>query len=350
MAPAVLATVTTDDVHMNEELPHVATMPLPKKPEGKASNPINPLLLRSRMSTLGLPEGEASNATHPSSPTTTWQRSSSLKFIAQQTIEQTKARRARLIPNERSGVARGRARRSRSPVTPAKISHGGVDKKSKRSGKATESKLSSELERLLVGDELPAGQTQAPNRMQHPLRAVLHNLPGFTFGSELDSVKFRKRQRVIVGIDTLMAEGGDERGKDLAREWLEGFLLLTFETIANVLERYRMCKELDDVPLGFITMARDVETKINSLPDDPLSSPDDPSFKSRRAMESRLCQSNNLQKLVEWTISARRRFLEHKPKSMPGFGTFVQAVQHEGSDLEKRLWAAVDAQARKKDV
>ncbi|TDZ68374.1 hypothetical protein CTRI78_v002161 [Colletotrichum trifolii] len=267
-----------------------------------------------------------------------------------QTVEQTKARRARLIANERSGVACGRAGRSRSPVTPAKISHGGVDKKSKRSGKATESKLSSELERLLVGDDLPAGQTRAPNRMQHPLRAVLHNLPGFTFGSELDSVKFCEPQRVIVGINTLMAEGGDERGKDLAKEWLEGFLLLTFETIANVLERYRMCKELDDVPLGYITMASDVETKINSLPDDPLSSPDDPSFKSRRAMESQLCQSNNLQKLVEWTISARRRFLQHKPKSMPGFGTFVQAVQHEGSDLEKRLWAAVDAQARKKDV
>lgn len=252
-------------------------------------------------------------------------------------IEQAKLRQERQSAHEVRWGSRERASQAKSPATPSRVSPGGIEKKRARKWKsrAADSRLSSELDRLLVGGSAPAAsalQSYAIYRVQHPLRAVLHSLPGFTFDTELDSVKFRKHQRVLFGVEGLMEEGG----RDAAKEWLEGFLILTFETIATVLKAYPTCKELDDVPMGFVTMARDVETTINKMPYRPA-------LKSRRAMERRLCQSYDMGKLVDWTMKARQRFLESKPKIIPGFGVFGQAIMEEGSELEKRLWAAVDA-------
>ncbi|KAL0943435.1 uncharacterized protein CTRU02_201322 [Colletotrichum truncatum] len=230
-----------------------------------------------------------------------------------------------------------KTKHTRSSMTPTKASPNGIEKRKssgKRKTKATDARLSSELDRLLVGDGPSASpqQDRSLHRIQHPLRAVLHSLPGFMFDEELDNIKFRKHQRVLVGVEGLMMDGG----KDAAKEWLEKFLLLIFETKAEVLKRYPMCRELDDVPLGFITLAKDVETIINNLPYDPA-------LKIRRTMERRLCQSYDMRRLVEWTIRARWRFLQSKPKIVPGFGAFGQKSSCEGTELEKRLWAAVDA-------
>ncbi|KAF9877000.1 hypothetical protein CkaCkLH20_05266 [Colletotrichum karsti] len=272
--------------------------------------------------------------TRTSSPNTSKEHPSSPEYTPRELAEQAKARQERQSAREMRWVARERANRSKSPVpmTPMRASTGGIEKRKstgKWKSKATDSRLSSDLDRLLVGD---SSASRALQGSQHPLRAILHSLPGFTYDTELDNVKFRKGQRVQLGIEDLMASGG----RDVAKEWLEEFLLLTFEIKAKVLERYPMCRELDDVPLGYITMAKDVETFINKLPYDRA-------FKVRRTMERRLCQPYDMRKLVEWTIRARCRFLETKPKMVPGFGPFGQMSKEEGTDLEKRLWAAVDA-------
>ncbi|KZL77333.1 inorganic pyrophosphatase [Colletotrichum tofieldiae] len=235
-------------------------------------------------------------------------------------------------------VARTGVNEPPSPATlnSLHMARGGIEKKSSKKWKsrATDSKLSIELDRLLVGDDASVASTQQSHaiyRIQHPLRAVLHSLPGFTYDTELDNVTFRKHKRVLFGIEGLMEEGG----RDAAKEWLEGFLLLTFETIGRVLGSYPLCRELDDIPNGFVIMAREVEAAISRLPSQSA-------IRARRAMERRLCQSYDLRKLVDWTIRARQRFLESKPKIMPGFGAFGQVMIEKGTDLEERLWAAVD--------
>ncbi|GKT41098.1 uncharacterized protein ColSpa_01279 [Colletotrichum spaethianum] len=220
------------------------------------------------------------------------------------------------------------------------MARGGIGKKTSKKWKnrVNDSKLSIELDRLLVGDDASAAsiqQSHAIYRIQHPLRAVLHSIPGFTYDTELDNVTFRKHKRVLFGIEGLVEEGG----RDAAKEWLEGFLVLAFETMLKVLKSYPLCRDLDDVPNGSVIVARDVEKAITKLPCPS-------SLRARRAMERRLSQSYDLMKLVEWTIRARQRFLEQKPKIMPGFGVFGHVTTEEGTDLEKRLWAVVDTRRR----
>ncbi|KAK1998819.1 hypothetical protein LX36DRAFT_690484 [Colletotrichum falcatum] len=236
-------------------------------------------------------------------------------------------------------IARNSANEPPSPATlnSLHMARGGIQKKTSRKWKSrvTDSRLSIELDRLLVGDDASATsieQSRAIYRIQHPLRAVLHSLPGFIYDTELDNVTFRKHKRVLFGIEGLVEEGG----RDAAKEWLEGFLLLTFETLNKVLESYPLCKELDDVPNGFLILARDVEMAVCKLPCQS-------GLRPRRAMERRLCQSYDLRRLVEWTLTARRRFLESKPRIMPGFGTFGQITAEKGTALEERLWAVVDS-------
>ncbi|KAK1983968.1 hypothetical protein LZ30DRAFT_712774 [Colletotrichum cereale] len=254
--------------------------------------------------------------------------------------ETAKSRKMRQNAREARWIARNSANEPPSPATlnSLHMARGGIEKKTSKKWKsrATDSKLSIELDRLLVGDDASATliqQSHAIYRIQHPLRAVLHSLPGFTYDTELDNVTFRKHKRVLFGIEGLMEEGG----RDAAKEWLEGFLLLTFETISTVLKSYPLCKELDDVPNGFLIMARDMETAVSKLPCQSALRP-------RRAMERRLCQSYDLRRLVEWTLRARQRFLESKPRGMPGFGAFGQVTAEKGTALEERLWAVVDVQ------
>ncbi|OHW98155.1 hypothetical protein CSPAE12_02937 [Colletotrichum incanum] len=260
-----------------------------------------------------------------------------------QMYDQARARKMRQNAREARWVARTSVNEPPSPATlnSLHMTRGGIEKKTSKKWKsrATDSKLSIELDRLLVGDGTSATslqQSHAIYRIQHPLRAVLHSLPGFTYDTELDNVTFRKHKRVLFGIEGLIEEGG----RDAAKEWLEGFLLLTFETIGKVLESYPMCGDLDDIPNGFVIMAREVEAAISRLPCQSA-------MRARRAMERRLCQSHDLRKLVEWTIKARQRFLGSNPKTMPGLGAFGQVTAKKGTDLEERLWAVVDT--RKKD-
>ncbi|KAK1966898.1 hypothetical protein LY78DRAFT_746809 [Colletotrichum sublineola] len=256
-----------------------------------------------------------------------------------QSYGQARVKKMRQNARESRWIARDSTNEPPSPATlnSLHMARGRIEKKTSKKWKsrATDSRLSIELDRLLVGDDASRTsiqQSHAIYRIQHPLRAVLHSLPGFTYDTELDSVTFRKHKRVLFGIEGLMEEGG----RDAAKEWLEGFLLLTFETMNKVLESYPLSKELDDVPNGFLIMARDMEAAVCKLPCQSV-------LRSRRAMERRLCQSYDLRRLVEWTLRARRRFLESKPKIMPGFGTFGQAAAEKGTALEERLWALVDA-------
>ncbi|KAK2030063.1 hypothetical protein LX32DRAFT_638557 [Colletotrichum zoysiae] len=251
------------------------------------------------------------------------------------------ARDVKMRQNAREArwIARNNANEPPSPATlnSLHMKRGGIQKKTSKKWKsrATDARLSIELDRLLVGDDASASsiqQSHAIYRIQHPLRAVLHSLPGFTYDTELDNVTFRKHKRVLFGIEGLMEEGG----RDAAKDWLEGFLLLTFEKMTEVLKSYPRCKDLDDVPNGFLILARDVEMAVCKLPCQSALRP-------RRAMERRLCQSYDLGRLVDWTLRARRRFLESKPRIMPGFGTFGQVTAEKGTALEERLWAVVDA-------
>ncbi|KAK1572739.1 uncharacterized protein LY79DRAFT_569868 [Colletotrichum navitas] len=256
-----------------------------------------------------------------------------------QSYGQARAKKVQQNAREARWIARNSANEPPSPATlnSLHMTRGGIEKKTSKKWKsrATESKLSIELDRLLVGNDASATsiqQSHAIYRIQHPLRAVLHSLPGFTYDNELDNVTFRKHKRVLFGIEGLIEEGG----RDAAKEWLEGFLLLTFETMTKILKSFPICKELDDVPNGFLILARDVEMAVCKLPCQSVMRP-------RRAMERRLCQSYDLRRLVEWTLAARRRFLESKPRIMPGFGKFGQVVAEKGTALEEQLWAVVDA-------
>ncbi|OLN86845.1 hypothetical protein CCHL11_04529 [Colletotrichum chlorophyti] len=288
--------------------------------------------------------GSAFGTPGPSTSTTKRQKDlfTTPSFTPKQLLEQARSRQERQAARDSRWVVRERANLSRTPVAPhaPRPSPGGIEKKRSKKWKTrvTDSRLSSELDRLLVGEGAPAASTEQPYalyRVQHPLRAVLHSLPGFTFDTELDSVKFRKHQRVLFGVETLMEEGG----RDAAKEWLEGFLLLTFQTMAEVVAHHPPFKHIEDIPLGFVTVARDMETAISELPHEP-------SLRARRAMERRLCQSYDMTKLVEWTFKARKRFLSSAPKLVPGFGAFGQKNGDNASELEKSLWAAIDAQAK----
>ncbi|KAK1657904.1 hypothetical protein BDP55DRAFT_520527, partial [Colletotrichum godetiae] len=211
--------------------------------------------------------------------------------------------------------------------------------KSKRwKSKTTDSRLSSELDRLLVGDDASEstsyGESPIAYKVQHPLRAALQSLPGFAFGEELDSVIFGKHRRVLFGLADIM----EQSGRDAIKVWLEEFLLLAFQTIENIVARHPQFNDMDDVPMGFVILAREMESTSDKSPASRTFS------RARRTMERRLRQSYDLRRLIEWVIDARQQFLESKPKPMPGFGVFGQAVVEEGTELEKRLWAAVDAQ------
>ncbi|OHF01790.1 hypothetical protein CORC01_02981 [Colletotrichum orchidophilum] len=212
-------------------------------------------------------------------------------------------------------------------------------KKSKKwkSKTADSSKLSSELNRLLVGDDTTAGTSlgESPTayKVQHPLRAALHNLPGFAFDDELDSIIFGKHRRVSFGLAELMEEGG----RDAIKVWLEEFLLLAFQTMETIVARYPRYNDLDEVPMGFVFLVREMESATEKSPAYPTFS------RARRVMERRIRQSYDLRRLIDWVLDARRRFLESKPKPMPGFGVFGQMVLEEGTELEKQLWAVVDA-------
>ncbi|KAJ0166421.1 hypothetical protein CTA2_7441 [Colletotrichum tanaceti] len=250
-------------------------------------------------------------------------------FTPDQLHEQAQARMMRQAARQARRPARTRAATRIS-------SRGGIEKSTARDrkGKVADWKLSVELDRLLVGDDTAAGsapQSRVLNCIQHPLRAVLHGIPGLTYDTELDSVSFRKHRRVLFGIEKLTEEGG----RDAAKEWLEGFLLLAFETMGKVMETHPMCKYLDDVPNMFVTVAREMERAIFKLPYSPA-------LRARRAMERRLCLSHDLRKLTEWTLEARRRFLESGPKVMPGFGVFGRITAQKGTELEEQLWAAID--------
>ncbi|KAK6218844.1 hypothetical protein QIS74_06053 [Colletotrichum tabaci] len=250
-------------------------------------------------------------------------------FTPDQLHEQTQARKMHQAAHQVRGPPRTRAATRNSL-------RGGIEKSTakNRKGKVADWKLSVELDRLLVGDDTSAAS--APHSrvlycIQHPLRAVLHGIPGLTYDTELDSVSFRKHRRVLFGIERLTEEGG----RDAAKEWLEGFLLLIFETMGKVMDNYPMCKDLDDVPNMFVTMAREMERVIGNLPYSPA-------LRARRAMERRLCHSHDLRKLTEWTLEARQRFLESGPKVMPGFGVFGRITAQKGTELEEQLWAAID--------
>ncbi|KAK1637690.1 hypothetical protein BDP81DRAFT_295480, partial [Colletotrichum phormii] len=210
--------------------------------------------------------------------------------------------------------------------------------KSKRwKSKTTDSRLSSELDRLLMGDDASEstsyGESPTAYKVQHPLRAALQSLPGFAFGDELDSVIFGKHRRVSCGLADIMEQGG----RDAIKVWLEEFLLLAFQTMENIVARHPQFNDMDDVPMGFVILAREMESTSDKSPASRTFS------RARRTMERRLRQSYDLRRLIEWVIDARQQFLESKPKPMPGFGVFGQAVVEEGTELEKRLWAAVDA-------
>ncbi|TQN69501.1 hypothetical protein CSHISOI_05986 [Colletotrichum shisoi] len=243
--------------------------------------------------------------------------------------EQTQARKMHRAARQVKWSARTRAATRNSL-------RGGIQKRAAkdRKGKVADWKLSVELDRLLVGDDTSAASTPQSRVLyciQHPLRAVLHGIPGLTYDTELDSVSFRKHRRVLFGIERLTEEGG----RNAAKEWIEGFLLLIFETMSKVMDNYPMCKDLDDVPNMFVTMAREMDSVISNLPYSPA-------LRARRAMERRLCHSHDLRKLTEWTLEARERFLESGPKVMPGFGVFGRVTAQKGTELEEQLWAVID--------
>ncbi|EXF81423.1 hypothetical protein CFIO01_01085 [Colletotrichum fioriniae PJ7] len=238
--------------------------------------------------------------------------------------------------------ARGLPSRKPSPAqhyrhvkTSAKVEK----QKSRRwKNKTADSRLSSELDRLLVGDDNPedpsSGQSPIAYKVQHPLRAALQSLPGFTFDDELDSVIFGKHRRVSFGLADIMEQGG----RDAVKVWLEEFLLLAFQTIENIVARHPQFNHMDDVPMGFVILAREMESTTDKSPASRSFS------RVRRTMERRLRQSYDLRRLIDWVLDARRKFLGSKPKPMPGFGIFGQAAVEEGTELEKKLWAAIDAQ------
>ncbi|KAK7452579.1 hypothetical protein Landi51_04467 [Colletotrichum acutatum] len=204
--------------------------------------------------------------------------------------------------------------------------------------KTADSRLSSELDRLLVGDDTSDGsffgESPTAYKVQHPLRAALQSLPGFSFDDELDSVTFGKHRRVAFGLADIMEQGG----RDAVKVWLEEFLLLAFQTMKNIVARHPQSNDMEDVPMGFVMLAREMESTTDKSPTSRSFS------RARRTMERRLRQSYDLRRLIDWVLDARRKFLESKPKPMPGFGIFGQAAVEEGTELEKKLWAAIDAQ------
>ncbi|KAF4779911.1 hypothetical protein HER10_EVM0007720 [Colletotrichum scovillei] len=238
--------------------------------------------------------------------------------------------------------ARGLPSRKPSPAqhyrhvkTSAKVEK----QKSRRwKSKTADSRLSSELDRLLVGDDTSEGsffgESPTAYKVQHPLRAALQSLPGFSFDDELDSVTFGKHRRVLFGLAEIMEQGG----RDTIKVWLEEFLLLAFQTMEKIVARHPQSNDMDDVPMGFIILAREMESTTDKSPASRSFS------RARRTMERRLRQSYDLRRLIDWVVDARRKFLGSKPKPMPGLGIFGQAAVEEGTELEKRLWAAIDAQ------
>ncbi|KXH49852.1 hypothetical protein CSIM01_03989 [Colletotrichum simmondsii] len=238
--------------------------------------------------------------------------------------------------------ARGLPSRKPSPTqhyrhvkTSAKVEK----QKSRRwKSKTADSRLSSELDRLLVGDDTPEGfsfgESPTAYKVQHPLRAALQSLPGFTFDDELDSVIFGKHRRVSFGLADIMEQGG----RDAVKIWLEEFLLLAFQTMENIVARHPQSNDMDDVPMGFVILAREMESTTDKSPASRSFS------RARRTMERRLRQSYDLRRLIDWVLDARRKFLGSKPKPMPGFGIFGHAALEEGTELEKKLWATIDAQ------
>ncbi|KAK1710569.1 uncharacterized protein BDZ83DRAFT_591352 [Colletotrichum acutatum] len=220
-----------------------------------------------------------------------------------------------------------------------KISAKVEKQKSRRwKSKTADSRLSSELDRLLVGDDTSDGsffgESPTAYKVQHPLRAALQSLPGFSFDDELDSVTFGKHRRVAFGLADIMEQGG----RDAVKVWLEEFLLLAFQTMKNIVARHPQSNDMEDVPMGFVILAREMESTTDKSPTSISFS------RARRTMERRLRQSYDLRRLIDWVLDARRKFLESKPKPMPGFGIFGQAAVEEGTELEKKLWAAIDAQ------
>ncbi|KAK1539043.1 uncharacterized protein CCOS01_00357 [Colletotrichum costaricense] len=249
----------------------------------------------------------------------------------QQNITRDIRRGARGLPSRKPSPAQ----HYRHVKTSAKVEK----QKSRRwKSKTADSRLSSELDRLLVGEDTSEGSffgvSPTAYKVQHPLRAALQGLPGFSFDDELDSVTFGKHRRVLFGLAEIMEQGG----RDAIKVWLEEFLLLAFQTMENIVARHPQSNDMDDVPMGFVILAREMESTTDKSPASRSFS------RARRTMERRLRQSYDLRKLIDWVLDARRKFLESKPKPMPGFGIFGQAAVEEGTELEKKLWATVDAQ------
>ncbi|KAF6787924.1 hypothetical protein CSOJ01_15106 [Colletotrichum sojae] len=183
-------------------------------------------------------------------------------------------------------------------------------------------------------------------RIEHPLRRLLLNLPGYAFGTELDAVRFRRAGLVVVGVEEFLPAAG---GGSLwaALQWLVRFLLLAFRTRRDFLRRHPGCRDVDQVQGGYALVAvemRGVVKKYNSGNNSGASG----AGGSREKMELRLAQGMDVRDLVRWTALARRRFLTEGERGrpveeVPGFEGYGPPAREVAPTLsETQLWELID--------
>lgn len=247
--------------------------------------------------------------------------------------------------------------------------NGGIKKSNaeKRSERMCNARLAKALEDFAFEDDdvIEAGSSaqqqqqpaekNGPVLLQHPLRRVLRSLPGFSYGPELDAVRFRNVNVVLAGVAALAPADGSGDLRE-AKRWLARFLLLAFRTRADFL---RMNPEsggdVDKVQGGYAVIGMQVREVVLKYHFGHGLRPRHAPWKSGpvEKMEVRCTNGTELRKIVHWTVEARRRFLEEVQQGraaamvVPGYGAFGGQQQvgagEEPSLSEKLLWEMIDA-------